>query len=243
MKTMVKENNPKKQEDSKVLKKFLQDVVSSIAGKLAEEMVNLLNSKKHVNEFIVAKKMDITVNQVRNMLYKLSDYGIVSYIRKKDRRKGWYTYFWRIEPLKSLEVLKDIVGKRISQIKNQISQREKNVFYICNRCNIEMDEENSLLNNFTCPECGSVFEIRDNSKLLKEFRKNLAKSEEELSFIEGELKGELEKKATTRLKENRKEEKKKKIERKKKFLERKKQKPRKAKKPVKKTLRKAKKRK
>ena len=87
MKTMVKENNPKKQEDSKVLKKFLQDVVSSIAGKLAEEMVNLLNSKKHVNEFIVAKKMDITVNQVRNMLYKLSDYGIVSYIRKKDRRK------------------------------------------------------------------------------------------------------------------------------------------------------------
>ena len=87
--------------DEKKLSGFLQEVSNDIAGKQAEEMVPLLFNKKHVNEFIIAKKLNITVNQVRNLLYKLSDHGIVSYIRKKDKRKGWYTYFWRIEPLKS----------------------------------------------------------------------------------------------------------------------------------------------
>ena len=163
--------------DEKMMRSLLEEVSDNIAGKQAQEMVPMLFNKKHVNEFIIAKKLNITVNQVRNLLYMLSDRGVVSYMRKKDKRKGWYTYFWRIEPLKSLEVLKEILGAKISQIKNQIWIREKKVFYVCNNCHIEMDEENSLLNNFTCPECGRVFEVKDNSKLIKELKKNLLRHE------------------------------------------------------------------
>ena len=84
-----------------MLDKFLKDVVSIIVGKYAEPIVDLLNSKKHVNEFIIAKKLDITINQTKNILYKLSDHGLVSSIRKKDKKKGWYTYFWKIEIIKA----------------------------------------------------------------------------------------------------------------------------------------------
>jgi len=190
-----------------MLKKFLKEVIIIVAGKQAEEIADLLNNKKHVNEFIIAKKLDITINQTRNILYKISDHGLVSFIRKKDKKKGWYTYFWKIEILKSLEFLKNILMKRIDQINHQIKSREVNRFYSCKRCNIEFNEENALLHNFTCDECGDIFFIKDNTKILKEFNRNLDKLKKELELVNIEIKKEKEKLEKIKLKEFKKEEK------------------------------------
>ena len=170
-----------------MLEKFLKKVVIITVGKQAEEIVPLLDSKKHVNEFIIAKKLDITINQTRNILYKLSDNGLVSSIRKKDKKKGWYTYFWKIEKLKTLDFLKSIEEKKKEQIHNQIKSRETKQFYICETCRIEFNEENALLHDFTCNECGNTFTLKDNTKLLKELKKNLTKVEKELELIEEEI--------------------------------------------------------
>lgn len=190
-----------------MLDKFLKEVVTIIVGKNAEPIVDLLNSKKHVNEFLIAKKLDITINQTRNILYKLSDHGLVSSIRKKDKKKGWYTYFWKIEVIKALEFLKDSRLKQLNTIENQIKNRETKQFYVCERCNIEFNEETALLYDFTCNECGEIFTIRDNSKVLKELKKNSLRINEEIKLIESELEKENSKIEKERLKEIQKEEK------------------------------------
>lgn len=190
-----------------MLEKFLRDIVTITVGKQAEDIVPLLNSKKHVNEFIVAKKLDITINQTRNILYKLSDHGLVSSIRKKDKKKGWYTYFWKIEKMKALEFLKNVVEKKKEQIQNQIKNRETKQFYVCETCRIEFNEENALLYDFTCNECGNTFTLKDNTKLLRELKRNLTKLEIELEFIQEEIKKENEKIAKEKEKIIKKEEK------------------------------------
>tara|TARA_Y100000296_G_scaffold87059_1_gene129537 strand:- start:681 stop:1490 length:810 start_codon:yes stop_codon:yes gene_type:complete len=212
-----------------MLKKFLEEIITDIAGKQAEEMIDLLSTPKYINEFLIAKKLDITVNQVRNMLYKLSDHGIVTHIRKKDKRKGWYTYFWKIEILKSLELLSDILKKRIFQRNHQIKNRKVKVFYICKRCNVEFNEENSLLQNFTCNECGNIFEIKDNAKLIRELKKDLVKNERKFSLINEEIVKEREKVEKKKARIKKKEEKIKKEKRMKKKI---------TKKPVKKPIKK-----
>jgi len=190
-----------------MLKKFLRDVITLIVGKQAEEIADLLNNKKHVNEFLIAKKLDITINQTRNILYKISNHGLVSFIRKKDKKKGWYTYFWKIDVLKSLEFLKAILIKKVNQINNQVKSRESKEFYICKRCNIEFNEENALLYDFTCNECGGIFSLKDNTKILREFKRNLDKLKKELSFIDEEINKEKEKLEKEKLKEIKKQEK------------------------------------
>jgi len=70
-----------------MLDKFLKEVVVITVGKQAEPIADLLNAKKHVNEFIIAKKLGLTINQTRNILYKISNSGLVSFIRKKDKKK------------------------------------------------------------------------------------------------------------------------------------------------------------
>lgn len=188
------------------LKKILKEVVTLIAGKQAEDIVDLLDTKKHINEFVIAKKLDLTINQTRNILYKISDHGLVSYIRKKDKKKGWYTYFWKIEILKSLEFMRGNLLKKIDQLEHKIKSRETKRFYICERCNLELSEENALLYNFTCNECGDILALKDNTKFVREMKKSLEKLKKDLVFLEEEMKKEIEKVEKIKLKERRKEE-------------------------------------
>lgn len=170
-----------------MLKKFLKDVVILVVGKQAEDITELITSKKHVNEFNIAKKLDLTINQTRNILYKIANHGLVSSIRKKDKRKGWYTYFWKLEILKTLEYLKGVLVKKINELKYQLKSREAKQFYECKRCSIEFNEENALLRNFTCNECGGIFTLKDNTKAIRDLKRNIKKLETELRFVDEEI--------------------------------------------------------
>ena len=202
-----------------MLNKLLDEIVVSIVGKPAEGIVPLLNTSKYVNEFIIAKKLGITINQTRNILYKISDYGLVSSIRKKDKKKGWYTYFWHFEILKCLEFLKEWLIKNKGEIQSQINLRNSKVFYECKSCGLEYDEDEALLMNFTCDECGEVFTVKDNLKLVKEMEKGVSKIDEKLKTVEEEIKKEqskLNRKKSLQLKKEEKEKEKKRVEAKKK---------------------------
>ncbi|MCL5730084.1 MAG: hypothetical protein M1165_00775 [Candidatus Pacearchaeota archaeon] len=168
-------------------KKLIKDAFTEAAGKQAELLVDILDDKKYMNEFLIAKKLDVPVNQARNILYKISEHGLVSSTRKKDKKKGWFTYSWKIEEMRSLEFLKEAISRRMDQIRNQIRSRETREFYVCERCHVEFNEENALLHDFVCPECGNVLTLKDNSKLLKEFKKNLEGFEIMLNTIDGEI--------------------------------------------------------
>ncbi len=175
-----------------MLKKFLIEVIISIVGKQGEGLVELLDSKKHVNEFIIAKKLDFTINQTRNLLYKISDQGLVSSIRKKDKKKGWYTYFWKIEVLKSLEFLKGILLKNINQIDHQLKSRQEKQFYVCERCSIEITEENALLHDFICDECGEVYSLKDNTLVVRDLQRARSKLAKQLKLVKEEIQKEKE---------------------------------------------------
>ena len=213
-----------------MLKKFLEEIMVLIVGKQAEPVVSLLDGKKYVNEFIIAKKLNLTINQTRNILYKISDHGLVSFIRKKDKRKGWYTYFWKIEIMKCLEFLKTNLTKKMDQIHHQIKSRETKEFYVCERCHIEFNEENALIYNFTCPECGNILSRKDNTSVIREYNRELDKLKKELKLVDEELNKEKEKLEKSRVREAKKEEKIKKEVRKKAADERKKIKEKEAKK-------------
>lgn len=198
-----------------MLKNLLKEVISLVAGKQAEDIINILDTQKYINEFVIAKKLNLTINQARNILYKISDHGLVSSTRKKDKRKGWYTYFWKIEILKSLEFLKENLLKKIENTEHQIKSRETKRFYVCSRCHIELSEENALINNFTCNECGSILVLKDNTKLIRDLKKTKEKLEKDLRIVGEEISKEREKEEKKRAKEIKREERK--IKRKKKI--------------------------
>ena len=166
---------------------LLKELAFAIAGKNTVPIIELLYGKNNVNEFIIAKKLDLTINQVRNVLYKLSDEGLVSFARKKDKKKGWYTYFWTFNEERGLVILRNFILKDIENLEHQLHSRTTKQFYYCTICTSEITEENALLHNFTCPECGEIYELNDNTKSIKEINSAIDKNKNKLSYIEGEL--------------------------------------------------------
>ena len=167
---------------------LLKDIVVSVAGERSKSIVDLLISKKNVNEFLISKKLGLTINQTRNILYKLGDEGLVSFIRKKDRKKGgWYTYFWTLNLEKSLSRFHNILLKDIEYLKQQIHMKKTERFYLCENCSSEFNEENALLNNYTCTECGSVLQLKDNIKEIAELEKKVKHKEKSLHEVDAEV--------------------------------------------------------
>jgi len=188
--------------------KILSKVISDIFGKSAEELVNMLIGKKNVNEFKIAKKLKLSINNTRNILYKLSNIGLISFVRKKDKKKGWYTYFWTLNLRKSFDLLEEQIKKEIRSISGQIESRKTKRFYICKTCDYELSEENALLHNFTCEECGQVFELNEDTKILRGLELKKKKLLKELEIVR-EAKSEEEKKREKKIKRAEKKEQKK----------------------------------
>lgn len=167
---------------------LLKNIVTSIVGGSAGGIVDLLYNKKNVNEFLIAKKLKLTINQTRNVLYRLADEGLVSFIRKKDTKKGgWYTYYWTLNSGKSLIKFRDTLIKNIETQQQQLAGRKSGRFYTCKNCLIEFSEETALLNNYTCSECGQVVELKDLSVENTHADKDLAKTRDLLEKVKEEV--------------------------------------------------------
>jgi len=190
--------------------KFLKSVVEDLINKQSVPIIDLLVGKKDVNEFIIAKKLGLTINQTRNILYKLSDYGLVSFIRRKDKRKGWYIYFWTLNVYQSLNLLEQNLQKKLEQFEIQLKSRKEKRYYICNTCSIEVAEETALLNNFTCPECEEIYELSDNQEVIQNLEKDIIRIKKEIEFVVSEKQKEenkLEKKKVRKVKRQEKQKK------------------------------------
>jgi transcription initiation factor TFIIE subunit alpha len=166
---------------------LLKTLASELTESNVDQIIELLFDKRDVNEFIIAKKLGMTINQIRNILYKLSAEGLVSFIRKKDKRKGWYIYYWTLDSKKCLQNLETGLEKRISELKRLLKEREQKRFYMCKSCNIEVSEEQALEHNFACEECAGVYELSQNDKDIKELNGKITRSERELKIIKEEL--------------------------------------------------------
>jgi len=167
--------------------KLLHDLIEEMAGEGTGRIVEILFGKKDVNEFTIAKRMELTINQVRNILYKLSADGLVSFIRKKDKRKGWYIYYWTLKTEKCLIKLEKSLLSKIEELGRTLNNRETKRYYICKSCDIEVTEEKALENGFTCEECAEVYELSDTSGAIRETKTKITKTEKDLKLIVSEL--------------------------------------------------------
>lgn len=168
--------------------KLLKELVVQVAGKNTEIIIDILKEEKPVNEFKIADKLKLTINQARNILYKLYNQNIVSFARKKDEKKGWYIYSWSLNVPKALERLRIIKEKELHNLNHQLNSRENKRFYVCpNEC-VEFNEESAMLHHFTCPECGTVMQLSSTEELSNDLKSKIDLAKKEIGEISVELK-------------------------------------------------------
>jgi transcription factor E len=197
------EKTAKKTSDQKKQIRFLKQIVEDLINKDSSAIIDLLAGKRHVNEFTIAKRLELTINQTRNILYKLSDYGLVSSIRKKDKKKGWFIYSWTINPYQALSLLEENMKKKLEILNSQLKKRKNENYYFCETCSIEVSEEKALLEDFTCEECYEVYELSNNQEIILDLEKKIEKikkDKEQVTFEKGLEGKKIEKKKARKIK-------------------------------------------
>ncbi|MEM2933252.1 MAG: hypothetical protein QW622_03560 [Candidatus Pacearchaeota archaeon] len=168
---------------------MLKELVSKIAGKSSEPIVDVLFNKSNVNEFKIADNLKLTINQTRNILYRISNFGILDFTRKKEKRKGkgWYTYFWTLNVVKALEVYGKIKMKELELLEQILKSHQMKQFYTCSQDKIEMSEETAMQHSFMCPECGLLLQPIAKEKKLKEINSKIENVKNSLQAVKEEL--------------------------------------------------------
>ncbi|MBW2979538.1 transcription factor E [Candidatus Woesearchaeota archaeon] len=160
--------------------KIIEEVITETAGADVLPLVKLLKNKKNVSEFKLAEALKIEINQARNMLYRLYNANLVSFVRKKDKKKGWYIYYWTFDLKRVKYLAKIIKRKRLEELKEKLAQEKSSQFFVCpNKC-VRLDFDHAMSFEFKCPECGAIVQQEDNTEKIKKLEAEIKKLEEEI---------------------------------------------------------------
>ncbi|MBS3171578.1 hypothetical protein J4449_03130 [Candidatus Woesearchaeota archaeon] len=164
-----------------IVDKLIDDLILEITGKEVVPLVNLIKNKTDVSEFKIAGKLKLSVNQVRNMLYRLNSYNLVDFTRQKDKTKGWYIYFWTFNLKLAKELAVSMKNNKINILRKRLEKESNELYFVCPSSCVRFDSVNVMEYQFKCPECGKIL-VKEESK------KNVEKIQKEITTIENELK-------------------------------------------------------
>ncbi|HLC58476.1 MAG TPA: hypothetical protein VJI68_01310 [Candidatus Nanoarchaeia archaeon] len=151
----------------------IKETLLEIGGEFSYELYKILKGKENVDEFDIAEKIKISINQLRNLIYKFEQYNLISSTRKKDRKKGWYIYFFTLNQRQVEDMVKKIKSDKIKKLEKQLERETNFQFYRCpNKC-IRIPTENAMENNFLCVECGSLLEHEDQEKIVSKIKRSI----------------------------------------------------------------------
>ena len=134
---------------------------------------SLLKAEDATDEEI-ASSTGLRINMVRKVLYDLFGKSLITGIRVKDERKGWFVYRWRSrreEVENFIEKQKKKIGQRLQK---RLDYENSSEFYHCGKEECpRITFEDALEAMFKCPSCNQVVNLKKNEKAKKGFAKKI----------------------------------------------------------------------
>ena len=155
-------------------KKQTEEVVTELVGEHALPIIDFLKGKTKISEFIIAEELNMEINETRNILYKLLEHNIVTFIRKKDRIKGWYICYWDLNDYMIPQLQAKMQRQKLEKLEERLVKENSGTFYLCANACSRMDFDRAMEFEFKCPECGGLMSQQDNQRTI-EFLKDRIK--------------------------------------------------------------------
>src|SRR3989344_217150 len=136
--------------------KKVEEVAKYICGADVLPLIRKLRGKENVSEFKLAEALKDDIKRVRNTLYRLYGTNLVEFTRKKDKKKGWYIYYWTFKPDQIKFLYRKIKLEELDKLKDFVKAERTQQFFVCvNECT-RMDFEQAINFEYRCPECGQL---------------------------------------------------------------------------------------
>ncbi len=162
---------------------LIQEVLYNIfeGDEKGYELIEVMLRKGETTEDELAKELNIKLNTLRKLLYKLYEARLVDYKKWKEEDRNWFYYTWKPTLEKLPYTARKKINELLKSLKEKLEFEKNNIFFYCDKCNIRFTFDEAMDYNFICPSCGAMLKEFDNSSIIKEL-------EEYIKFLEEELK-------------------------------------------------------
>ncbi len=130
------------------------------------------------------EKMDLKLNDVRRILFKLYNHSVVQCDRSRDENTGWFIFRWRLQPNQIEGFITNQKRRILRILKIRLEYERNNEFYRCTtpKCSrVVFDDAVELV--FRCPTCNKLLHHYDNSELIKALEEKIQQIEKETSIL------------------------------------------------------------
>src|SRR5258708_20263639 len=76
----------------------LARLASFFGGQEALSVVQALSDAGTTTDDIIAVNANVKLNAARRVLYKLYNHALVTVVRSRDEKTGWFIYHWKLQP-------------------------------------------------------------------------------------------------------------------------------------------------
>lgn len=171
-----------------VLDEELLKVANLFGGEDAVVVVNSLKAlgegidETITNECKTRFNKEVRLNTVRKVLYKLYDHGLVSCMRVRDDKTGWFIFYWRLQPDQLDAFIRSRKKRALDKLKQRLDHERGHTFFTCNTdADIRVTFEEAMESSFKCGKCGNQLQSSENADMVSILESKIERLEAELS--------------------------------------------------------------
>ena len=142
--------------NKKTLSTTLKKVLSDFGGPEAVNIAKILAvADDETTDEQIAENAKVKLNIVRKILYILSENKLARFRRVRDKRSGWFVFYWQ----ESFDRLPDVLKERrqmvIEKLEARLQFEDENYFFLCSEgCEKRHIFIEAMEYNFQCQKCG-----------------------------------------------------------------------------------------
>jgi len=139
-------------------------IASLIGGEEYHKVARALLNTEDATDEEIAGATGMRINIIRKVLYDMFGKALITGIRVKDEKKGWFVYRWRAKSDQVDNFIDNQKKKILERLQKRLEYEESSEFYHCgnNECQrIKFDV--AIESFFKCPACKGNLSMVDNN--------------------------------------------------------------------------------
>lgn len=141
----------------------------------------LLNTEDATDEEI-ASATGLRINIIRKVLYDMFGKALITGIRVKDEKKGWFVYRWRAKQDQVDNFIDNQKKKILDRLQKRLEYEESSEFYHCGNKDCPRNKFDSAVELFfKCSNCGGPLNMVDNTRVKEALRYKINQITDDIS--------------------------------------------------------------
>lgn len=141
-------------------------IANLIGGEEYHKVARALLNTEDATDEEIAGATGMRINIIRKVLYDMFGKALITGIRVKDEKKGWFVYRWRAKRDQAENFIENQKKKILDRLQKRLEYEESSEFYHCGNTNcprIKFDYAMELF--FKCPNCKNPLNMVNNEKV------------------------------------------------------------------------------